>query len=130
MNSWGLALASPALKSSRRSPNLSAPYRLKPTTAPGNLPRLPFLLAKPLITLSHAGFRAIAATEPDWSLANEVADYDPVVMPLADRDLVDADHRRPRSSRLGPQVPMLRQPHDHQIRATNAHDTVKLVAVA
>src|SRR5215472_8586443 len=40
MNSWGLALASPALKSSRRSPNLSAPYRLKPTTAPGNLPRL------------------------------------------------------------------------------------------
>src|SRR5215471_8479369 len=45
MNSWGLALASPALKSSRRSPNLSAPYRLKPTTAPGNLPRLPTGLA-------------------------------------------------------------------------------------
>ena len=67
----------------------------------GEADSLAFLLAKPLITLSHAGFRAIAATEPDWSLANEVADYDPVVMPLADRDLVDADHRWPRSSRLG-----------------------------
>src|SRR5215813_2146939 len=48
MNSWGLALASPALKSSRRSPNLSAPYRLKPTTAPGNLPRLRVDAAKQL----------------------------------------------------------------------------------
>src|SRR5215469_13292388 len=57
MNSWGLALASPALKSSRRSPNLSAPYRLKPTTAPGNLPRL------------HR-FAALKPRAKAWSLAD------------------------------------------------------------
>src|ERR1700738_3618326 len=61
----------------------------------------PTLLAKPLIKLGHAGFRAVSATEPDRPLTKQVTDHDPVVMALADRDLVDPDHPRPRSSSLG-----------------------------
>src|SRR6266571_589041 len=47
------------------------------------------------------GLRAIVPAEPDRPLANEVAHHDPVLVALAHRDLVDADHRRRRSSRLG-----------------------------
>ena len=61
----------------------------------------PALLAKPLIKLGHAGFRAVRPTEPDRPLTKEVTDHDAVVMALADRDLVDPDHPRPRSSHLG-----------------------------
>src|SRR5437879_1980382 len=61
-------------------------------------PTLP--LAKPLIALGNAGFRAIFAAKPDRALANEVADHDPILVTLADRDLVDADHHRPRAPAL------------------------------
>src|SRR5947207_15775259 len=41
---------------------------------------LALLLAKPLITLGHAGFRPITAAEPDRPLANKVADHDPIIV--------------------------------------------------
>lgn len=44
------------------------------------------------VELFHAGFRPVVATEPDRSLADQVADHDAVGVALADRDLVDADH--------------------------------------
>ena len=61
----------------------------------------PVLLAKPLIELGHAGFRAVLAAEPDRPQTNEIADHDPIIMALADRHLVDTDHRRPWRSGLG-----------------------------
>src|SRR5262245_3421990 len=39
-----------------------------------------------------ARLRAVIAAEPDRPAAQQVADHDPVGMPLANRDLVDPDH--------------------------------------
>src|SRR5215468_4427077 len=54
-----------------------------------NTPAL--LLAKPGVELRHAGFRSVLAAKPDRSTPQKVADYDPIVMTLADRNLVDPD---------------------------------------
>jgi hypothetical protein len=44
----------------------------------------------------HALFGAVDAAEPDGPSAYQVADHDPVGVPLANGDLVDADDRRSR----------------------------------
>src|SRR5271157_597899 len=61
----------------------------------------PALRAKPLIKLGQAGFRAVPAAEPDRPHANQVADHDAIIVAFANRDLVDPDHTRRRSARLG-----------------------------
>lgn len=52
------------------------------------------LLAQPVVELVHAGFRTILAAEPDRSTPNQVAHHDAVGVPLANRNLVDADRLR------------------------------------
>ena len=52
--------------------------------------------AEPVIERVHAGLRTILAAEPDRPAANQVADHDPVGMPLPDRDFVDPDGLWPR----------------------------------
>jgi hypothetical protein len=52
------------------------------------------LRPEPGVEQLQAGFRPVPATKPDRSAAQQIADDDPVGMPLADRDLVDADHQR------------------------------------
>ena len=47
--------------------------------------------AEPIIEGVHAGLRTILSAEPDRPAANQVADHDPVGMPLPDRDFVDPD---------------------------------------
>src|SRR5215831_20830444 len=47
--------------------------------------------AQPIVERRHAGLGTIRATEPDRSIANQVADYDAIAVALADRDLVNAD---------------------------------------
>src|SRR4030066_264758 len=44
------------------------------------------------VELIHALLRAIFPTEPDRAALLQIADHDTVVVPLANRDLVDADH--------------------------------------
>jgi len=48
------------------------------------------------VELVHAGLGAIFAAEPDRPMPLEVADDDSIGVPLANRDLVDADDLRPR----------------------------------
>src|SRR5450756_1646870 len=50
-----------------------------------------FLLAQPVVEQCHARLFAVLSPEPDRTPANQVAHDDPVVVALADRDLVDAD---------------------------------------
>jgi PAS domain S-box-containing protein len=52
-----------------------------------------FFCADIRIKRRHAGLGTIRATEPDRSLALEVADHDAVAVSLLDRDLVDAQVR-------------------------------------
>ena len=52
-----------------------------------------------LIEEIEAGFRTVLAAQPDRAVPLQVADYDAVGVPLADRDLVDADRPWPRCSR-------------------------------
>src|SRR6266571_4071040 len=54
---------------------------------------------QPLEELVHAGLGAVLAPEPDGPLPDQIADHDPVAVPLLDRDLIDADHLRARPSR-------------------------------
>jgi len=56
-----------------------------------------FFFAEKRVELIQARFAAIAAAEPDRSMAFEVADHDPVGVALADRDLVETDDLRARS---------------------------------
>jgi hypothetical protein len=58
-----------------------------------------FLLAQPVVELVHAGFRTILAAEPDRPAPNQVAHHDAVAVPLANRNLVDADSLRAWGSR-------------------------------
>ena len=53
-----------------------------------------FLRAEPGKELVHACFGAVLAPEPDRPTADQVAHDDPVTVPPADGDLVDADDRR------------------------------------
>lgn len=46
---------------------------------------------EPFVELRHAGFGAVVAAKPDGSSADQIADHDVIGVPLADRDLVDAD---------------------------------------
>jgi len=57
-----------------------------------------FLWPQPAVKLVHAGFRAVVAPEPDGATAQQIADHDPVSMPLANRHLVDANDQRTGSS--------------------------------
>ena len=50
------------------------------------------LLAEECVELIHARLAAIRATEPDRPMLLQVAHHDAVLVPLAHRDLVDADH--------------------------------------
>src|SRR5437762_5974290 len=59
------------------------------------------LLAKPSVELAHACLRAVLATKPDRASPNEVAHHDPIVVPLADRYLVDADRLGTPRTRFG-----------------------------
>jgi hypothetical protein len=54
-----------------------------------NAPTL--LRPEPGEELVHAGFRPVRAAEPDRAHPIQIADYDPVGVPLADQDLVDAN---------------------------------------
>jgi len=47
----------------------------------------------------HTLFRSVRSTKPDRPPSDEIADNDPVGMPLSDRDLVDADDLRRRCPR-------------------------------
>ncbi len=58
-------------------------------------------LAKPLVELPHARFRAILAAKPDRSPSDQIAHHDAVGVTFANRDLVDADHLRPGRSGIG-----------------------------
>src|SRR6266699_3818191 len=49
------------------------------------------LLAEPGVELRHAGLGAVHAAKPDRSTPQKIADYDPIGMTLADRNLVDPD---------------------------------------
>jgi hypothetical protein len=51
----------------------------------------PLLRSEPGEELVHADFRPVRAAEPDRAHPIQIADYDPVGVPLADRDLVDAN---------------------------------------
>src|SRR5271170_3599274 len=55
---------------------------------------------QPSVELRHARLGTVFAAEPDRPLAHQVADHDAIDVPLADRDLVDAD--RSGSRRAGP----------------------------
>jgi hypothetical protein len=59
-----------------------------------DFPRL--FRAQPGVELIEAGFGAVVAAEPNRPAAVEVADHDPVRVPSADADLVDADDARRR----------------------------------
>src|SRR5215204_239310 len=50
--------------------------------------------AEPGVEPLHARLRAVTTAEPDRPATQQVADHDPVGVPLADRDLVDPDHLR------------------------------------
>ena len=50
--------------------------------------------AQQLVELVHARLGAVFAAKPDRPPLLQVADHDSVSVPLADRDLVDADHLR------------------------------------
>src|SRR6516165_9202661 len=50
--------------------------------------------AQPGVEQVQAGLRAVRAAEPDRPAQQQVADDDPVAVPLADGNLIDADHRR------------------------------------
>jgi hypothetical protein len=65
------------------------------------------LRSQPLVKPIQAGFRAIGAAKPNGTPTDQVADHNPVRMPLADRHLVDANDprcRRARASDLLPHV--------------------------
>src|SRR3990172_2329139 len=53
---------------------------------------------QPLEEAVHAGLGAVLASKPDRPHAHQIAHHDAVGVPLADRDLVDPDHLRPRRS--------------------------------
>jgi len=53
------------------------------------------LFPEKAIKLIHARFAPVFAAEPDGSVLLQVADHDAIVVPLAHRDLVDADHLGP-----------------------------------
>ena len=79
--------------------------------------------AEPAIELAHARFRAVLAAGPDRPAAVKVAHHDPVGMPLADRNLVDAGRPLPRRAgalELGLHVLHLKRldcvPIKHQFR--------------
>ena len=57
--------------------------------------------AEPGIELGHAGFGAILAAEPDRPPAMKIADHNPVGVPLADRDFINADRLGRRRARPG-----------------------------
>src|SRR5271167_2112610 len=64
---------------------------------------LAFRGSQPLVEEIHARFGAVPTAEPDRSVPPQIADHDAVGVPLADRDLVDAERPRrwgPRSSEL------------------------------
>src|SRR6266511_1305128 len=57
--------------------------------------RIPALcLAQPGEELIQAGLGAVLAAKPDWPATQEVADDDPIAVPLPDRHLVNADDLR------------------------------------
>ena len=60
---------------------------------------LGFRGSQPLVEEIEAGFGTVLAAEPDRAVPLQIADHDAVGVPLADRDLVDADRPRPRCSR-------------------------------
>src|SRR5215813_13474223 len=62
-----------------------------------NAPAL--LLTKPGVELRHAGFRSVLAAKPDRPTPQKVADHDPIVITLADRNLVDPDDQGTRRAR-------------------------------
>ena len=69
---------------------------------------------EPIVKLAHTGLGAVLATEPDRSTPDQIADHDAVGMPLADRDLVDADGlgtRRAGTFKLRPHVLLLQRLH-------------------
>src|SRR5712671_50578 len=57
------------------------------------------LLAKPAIEFRHARLRAILAAKPDRPTPQQIADHDPISVPLADCDLINADGERTRRAR-------------------------------
>src|SRR6516164_5683704 len=44
----------------------------------------------PGVELSHARLRAVLAAKPDRPATNEIADHDPIAVPFADRDFINA----------------------------------------
>ena len=53
------------------------------------------LRAQPLIKLIQAGFRPVGATKPDRPPLLQIADHNPILMALANRDFIDPDHPWP-----------------------------------
>jgi hypothetical protein len=53
------------------------------------------------VELIHARLAAVGTAEPDWLMLLQVAHHDAVLVTLAHRDLVDADHLRARLAGLG-----------------------------
>ena len=75
-----------------------------PKRFPHVLPRPPkafrLVVPEPMVKLAHTGLGAIFAAKPDRPTPDQVTDHDAVGMPLADRDLVNAD--RSGAGRAGP----------------------------
>ena len=69
---------------------------------------------EPVVKLAHAGLGAVLTAEPDRPAPDQIADHDTIGMPLADRDLVDADRlgtRCARTFKLRPHVLLLQRLH-------------------
>src|ERR1700738_136783 len=52
------------------------------------------LRAEPGVELAHTRLRTVLAAKPDRPAAKQIAHHNPVGVPFADRDLVNADHLR------------------------------------
>ncbi len=78
--SWG----APGSRIAERGPHV---HEREPHTLCLRLPEKP-------VELAHARFASISTTEPGGSPAQQVADHDPVVMSIANGDLIDADSLR------------------------------------
>jgi len=77
-----------------RSVTLGGVAERLPHVHDGQADALGLLFAEKRVELIQARFAAVAAAEPDRSMSLEIADHDPVGMPLANRNLVEADDLR------------------------------------